>query len=81
MQAQIVFPASYLVLPIGMAFACQAWLNRAVTVPSIHLPRQEIDLDPQGLAKRSHSEYVVGKGLVEMIQEDFVAERIAIESW
>ena len=50
-------------------------------MPSIHLPRQEIDLDPQGLAKRSHSEYVVGKGLVEMIQEDFVAERIAIESW
>jgi hypothetical protein len=47
---------------------------------AIHLPRQEIDLDPQGLAKRSHSEYIVGKGLVEMIREDFVAERIAIES-
>jgi len=48
---------------------------------AIHLPRQEIDLDPQGLAKRSHSGYVVGKGLVEMIREDFVAEWIAIESW
>jgi len=48
---------------------------------AIHLPRQEINLDPQGLAKRSHSEYVVGKGLVEMIREEFVAERIAIESW
>ena len=36
----------------GLRF--QAWLNRAVD-GAIHLPRQEIDLDPQGLAKRSHS--------------------------
>jgi len=50
-----------------------------VTVPSTCPDRRSI-LNPQGLAKRSHSEYVAGKGLVEMIREDFVAERMAIES-
>ncbi|HEY8038661.1 MAG TPA: ferritin-like domain-containing protein, partial [Polyangiaceae bacterium] len=39
------------------------------------------NLDPQGLLTRSHSEYVEGKTLVEMIKEDLVAERIAIESY
>ena len=39
------------------------------------------DLDPQGLATRSHSEYVEGKNLVEMLQEDLIAERVAIESY
>jgi len=33
------------------------------------------------LASRSHSEYVEGKGLLEMIREDLVAERIVIESY
>ena len=39
------------------------------------------DFSPQGLATRSHSEYVEGSSLVEMIKEDLVAERIAIESY
>jgi bacterioferritin len=39
------------------------------------------DLDPQGLATRSHSEYVEGSNLVDMLQEDLVAERVAIESY
>ena len=39
------------------------------------------DLDPAGLTKRSHSEYVEGTTLVEMIKEDLVAERVAIESY
>jgi bacterioferritin len=30
---------------------------------------------------RSHSEYVEGETLVEMIREDLVAERIAVESY
>ena len=34
-----------------------------------------------GLATRSHSEYKEGKTLVDMIKEDLVAERIAIESY
>ncbi|HEY2731287.1 MAG TPA: ferritin-like domain-containing protein [Polyangia bacterium] len=39
------------------------------------------DLDPRGLATRSHSEYVEGTTLLDMIQEDLVAERVAIESY
>jgi bacterioferritin len=39
------------------------------------------DFSPQGLATRSHSEYVEGKNLTDMIREDLVAERIAIESY
>ncbi len=39
------------------------------------------DFAPDGLSTRSHSEYVEGDDLVSMIQEDLVAERIAIESY
>lgn len=41
----------------------------------------EPDLDPAGLAMRAHSEYVEGKTLRDMIREDLVAERVAIESY
>jgi bacterioferritin len=41
----------------------------------------EPDLSPEGLADRSHSEYIEGESLVEMIREDLVAERIAIDSY
>jgi bacterioferritin len=39
------------------------------------------DLNPDGLSARSHSEYVEGESLEEMIKEDLVAERIAIDSY
>jgi len=39
------------------------------------------NFDPAGLATRSHSEYVEGNDLVSMIEEDLVAERIAIETY
>jgi bacterioferritin len=39
------------------------------------------DFSPQGLHQRSHSEYVEGETLLDMIKEDLVAERIAIESY
>ena len=39
------------------------------------------DFSPVGLASRSHSEYAEGGSLVEMIRENLVAERIAIESY
>jgi bacterioferritin len=39
------------------------------------------NLSPEGLLTRSHSEYVEGDDLVDMIKEDLVAERIAIESY
>ena len=41
----------------------------------------EPNFNPETLATRSHSEYVEGHSLVEMIREDLVAERIAIESY
>jgi bacterioferritin len=39
------------------------------------------DFSPEGLATRSHAEYVEGRNLKEMIEEDLVAERIAIDSY
>ncbi len=39
------------------------------------------DFNPEGLAARSHSEYQEGNTLVEMIKEDLIAERVAIESY
>jgi bacterioferritin len=41
----------------------------------------EPNLSPEGLLSRSHSEYVEGASLVEMITEDLIAERIAIDSY
>jgi bacterioferritin len=41
----------------------------------------EPNLNPEGLLTRSHSQYVEGKSLAEMVKEDLVAERIAIESY
>ncbi len=41
----------------------------------------EPDFSPDSLSKRSHSEYVAGQSLREMITEDLVAERIAIDSY
>ena len=41
----------------------------------------EPNLNPEGLAARSHSEYVEGRTLIDMIREDLVAERIAIDSY
>ncbi|HEY3617389.1 MAG TPA: ferritin-like domain-containing protein [Candidatus Sulfotelmatobacter sp.] len=41
----------------------------------------EPNFNPDGLLTRSHSEYVEGESLVDMIKEDLVAERIAIESY
>lgn len=41
----------------------------------------EPNLSPEGMLTRSHAEYVEGKDLVDMIKEDLVAERIAIDSY
>lgn len=41
----------------------------------------EPNFSPEGLAMRSHAEYVEGETLVDMIQEDLVAERIAIDTY
>jgi bacterioferritin len=41
----------------------------------------EPDLNPEGLLSRSHSEYVEGNTLRDMLRENLVAERIAIDSY
>jgi bacterioferritin len=41
----------------------------------------EPDFAPQSLVGRSHAEYVAGNSLQDMIREDLVAERIAIQSY
>lgn len=41
----------------------------------------EPNFNPEGLTERSHAEYVEGKDLRDMIREDLVAERIAIDSY
>jgi len=39
------------------------------------------NFSPDGLSTRSHSEYIEGESLTDMIKEDLVAERIAIDSY
>jgi bacterioferritin len=39
------------------------------------------DFDPQSLAARSHSEYADDESLADMVEEDLIAERIAIDSY
>lgn len=43
--------------------------------------RGEPNFSPEGLSQRSHAEYVEGRTLKDMIKENLVAERIAIESY
>ena len=39
------------------------------------------NFNPDGLTTRSHAEYVEGDTLIDMIKEDLVAERVAIDSY
>ena len=39
------------------------------------------DFSPEGLASRAASEFVAGANLVEMIKENLIAERIAVEHY
>jgi len=41
----------------------------------------EPNLDPEGLATRSHAQYGTGESLMDMIKEDLIAERIAIATY
>ncbi len=41
----------------------------------------EPNFNPEGLLSRSHAEYIEGETLTDMIREDLVAERIAIDSY
>jgi bacterioferritin len=39
------------------------------------------DMNPDGISERAHTQYVEGENLVDMIKENLVAERIAIETY
>jgi bacterioferritin len=39
------------------------------------------DLNPEGLLTRSHSDYTEGDNLIDMLKENLIAERIAIDSY
>jgi bacterioferritin len=39
------------------------------------------DYNPEGLLTRSHSQYAEGNDLVDMLKEDLIAERIAVDSY
>jgi len=39
------------------------------------------NLDPEGLATRSHAQYGTGETLLDMVREDLIAERIAIATY
>jgi bacterioferritin len=41
----------------------------------------EPNLNPEGILTRSHSEYIEGESLIDMIRENLVAERVAIDSY
>lgn len=41
----------------------------------------EPDLNPDTLTKRSHAEYKEGSDLRDMVKENLIAERIAIDSY
>ena len=41
----------------------------------------EPDLNPDTLTRRSHAEYKEGEDLRDMVKEDLIAERVAIDSY
>ena len=41
----------------------------------------EPNFSPEGMLTRSHAEYVEGRTLIDMIRENLVAERVAIDSY
>jgi bacterioferritin len=43
--------------------------------------RGEPNFSPDGLHSRAHSEYVEGHGLLDMVKEDLVAERVAVATY
>jgi bacterioferritin len=69
-------------------FSVTSELARHATEELVHADRLaqrivqlggEPNLDPKDLAKRSHVEYATGHNLREMLTEDLIAERIAID--
>jgi len=70
--------------PVGQEFlehANEEQLHADQIAQRITQLQGEPNFNPEGLTSRSHSEYVEGRTLVDMIREDLVAERIAVQSY
>lgn len=70
--------------PVAAEFlehATQEMAHADILAARIVQLRGEPNFSPDGLLARSHAEYVEGNSLKEMIKENLVAERIAIESY
>jgi len=53
----------------------------SLTLDRLDSPACAQQVSNSGLTGRSHAEYVAADSLVDMIKEDLVAERIAIDSY
>jgi bacterioferritin len=70
--------------PVAAEFqehATEEMLHAGLLAKRIIELRGEPNFSPEGLAARSHAEYVEGDSLQCMIKDNLIAERIAIESY
>ena len=56
-------------------------LHRAYILHTLEQLGGSPNFSPEGILTRSHSEYVEGTTLLDMIKEDLIAERVAIDSY
>jgi bacterioferritin len=59
--------------------AKEEWEHALTVAERIAQLGGEPDFNPQGLATKSAAQYAIGDNLVEMIKENLIAERIAID--
>jgi bacterioferritin len=79
----------YKALQLGASVAAQEFLEHAnqeqehvdsISERIVQLGG-EPDYDPSGLTKRAHSDYVDCNSIIEMVKENLIAERIAIDTY
>jgi bacterioferritin len=61
--------------------AKEEWEHALTVAERIAQLGGEPDFNPQGLATKSAAQYAIGDNLVEMIKENLIAERIAIDHY
>lgn len=61
--------------------AKEEWGHALTVAERINQLGGDPDFNPQGLATRSAAQYAIGDNLVEMIKENLIAERIAIDHY
>jgi bacterioferritin len=61
--------------------AKEEWEHATQDAERINQLGGEPDINPEGLLTRSAAQYAIGNNLVEMIKENLIAERIAIDHY